>query len=54
MGWSPMGAKQMARMRTYVANGGNLEAYALKQFALSPQAMKPEVNQDVLQKEYIR
>ena len=29
MGWSPLGAEQMARMRTYVANGGNLMEYAL-------------------------
>lgn len=29
MGWSPLGAEQMARLRTYVANGGNLVAYAL-------------------------
>ena len=26
MGWSPVGAEQIARMRTYIANGGNLEA----------------------------
>ena len=24
MGWSPIGAEQVARMRTYLANGGNL------------------------------
>ena len=23
MGWSPIGAEQIARMRTYIANGGN-------------------------------
>ena len=29
MGWSPIGAEQIARMRTYVANGGDLIAYVL-------------------------
>lgn len=29
MGWSPAGAEQVARMRTYTANGGDLIAYFL-------------------------
>lgn len=53
MGWSPIGAEPIARMRTYIANGGNLEAYARKQFTAHRQTMKPEVNQEILKKEWI-
>ena len=54
MGWSPIGAEQVARMRTYLANGGNLEAYARKQFTAHRQTMKTEVNQEILKKEWSR
>jgi hypothetical protein len=30
MGWSPLGSEQIARLRTYAENGGNVSAYALK------------------------
>ena len=54
MGWSPIGAEQIARMRTYIANGSNLEAYARKQFTAHRQTMKHEVNQEILKKEWSR
>lgn len=54
MGWIPIGAEQIARMRTYIANGGNLEAYAQKRFTAHRQTMKPAVNQDILKKEWSR
>lgn len=54
MGWSPIGAEQIARMRTYIANVGNLEAYARKQFTAHRQTRKPEVNQEILKKEWSR
>ena len=44
MGWGPIGDEQVARMRTYIANSGNLEAYARKQFTAHRQTMKTEVN----------
>lgn len=53
MGWGLLGAEQIARMRTYIANGGNLEAYARKQFT-ARQTIKPEVNQEILKKEWSR
>ena len=54
MGWGPIGDEQIARMRTYIANGGNLEAYARKQFTAHRQTMKTEVNQEILKKEWSR
>lgn len=54
MGWSPIGAEQMARMRTYIVNSGNLEAYAQKQFTTHRQTMNPAVNQEILKKEWSR
>ena len=54
MGWGPIGDEQIARMRTYIANGGNLEAYARKQFTAHRQTIKTEVNQEILKKEWSR
>ena len=39
---------------THIANSGNLEAYARKQFTAHRQTMKPEVNQEILKKEWSR
>lgn len=52
MGWSPVGAEQVARMRTYIANGGNLEAYAQKRFASGGQMTELNINREVLKKEW--
>lgn len=49
MGWSPLGAEQMARMRTYAANGGNLAEYALKHLHQAEKQTLPDVDNTVLQ-----
>lgn len=49
MGWSPIGAEQMARMRTYVANGGNLVEYALTHCHRAEKQVLPDVDNTALQ-----
>lgn len=52
MGWSLVGAEQIARMHTYIANEGNLEAYAQKKFASYGQMTKLNINREILKKEW--
>lgn len=49
MGWSSLGAQQMARLRTYAANGGNIQQYALEQLGRGQAAVEiPQVDAGVL------
>lgn len=49
MGWSPLGAEQVARMRTYEANGGNLIAYALSHHPAQTENMYQDIESRRLQ-----
>lgn len=50
MGWSVKGAEQMARMRTYVANGGNLIDYALVRSTATRETVSPCIEKLSLKK----
>ncbi len=54
LGWSRMGVDQMARLRVFVANGGNYDIFMRKKKAAINEAREVKVDREIIRKESLQ